>query len=134
VAFAVARGINLHPTVSHDAIALSWFMKQGAGDHITDLRVITDARRKEVYWSDYVGIAAGIPLRRTGPAVTKPDDLPPTVGAGPQNTLTATAVSAIQLALVARAEQSSGITRAFQPLYLRSPDVTLSNGPKRVSS
>ena len=134
VAFATARGIDLHPTVSHDAIAGGWFEQQGSGDLTIGLRVVTDARRKEVYWSDYAGITSGIPVRLAGPAVAKPDDLPPPVGEGSLNTVNAAAVSAIQLALVARAEQGSGITRAFQPLYLRSPDVTLSQGPKRVSS
>jgi hypothetical protein len=44
----------------------------------------------------------------------------------------ATGVSAVDLALVALAERAAGIVRDFEPLYLRSPDVTLSAGPKRV--
>jgi hypothetical protein len=46
--------------------------------------------------------------------------------------LDAASVSAADLALVALAEQAAGIVRDFEPLYLRSPDVTLSAGPKRV--
>ena len=68
-----------------------------------------------------------MPVRVAGPAVAKPDEL--TVA---PVQIDATTVSAAALALVALAERAAGVSRAFDPLYLRSPDVTLSAGPKRV--
>jgi tRNA threonylcarbamoyl adenosine modification protein YeaZ len=127
VAFATARDIPLLPTVSHDAIARGYYAEHGPDAFATGLRVVTDARRKEVYWSDFSAFADGVPVRIEGPAVAKPENL---VSAPVQ--IDATAVSAVDLALVALAERAAGVSRAFDPLYLRSPDVTMSAGPKRV--
>ena len=127
VAFATARDLPLLPTVSHDAIARRYFDEHGPDSFAAGLRVVTDARRKEVYWSEYSGFTDGVPVRMEGPAVAKPDEL---VSVTVQ--IDATTVSAVDLALVALAERAAGVSRAFDPLYLRSPDVTLSAGPKRV--
>ena len=137
VAFATARNIPLLSTVSHDAIARGYYgALTGAGegaDQAAGLRVVTDARRKEVYWSEYSGFNDGIPTRTQGPALAKPDELAVTVDhAVVPVRLDAVSVSAADLALVALAEHAAGIVRTFEPLYLRSPDVTLSAGPKRV--
>jgi tRNA threonylcarbamoyl adenosine modification protein YeaZ len=133
VAFATARDIPLLSTVSHDAIARGYFAARGPESQASDLLVVTDARRKEVYWSQYAGMSDGIPSRSQGPALAKPDDLAPILG-NPDSPvrLDAASVSAADLALVALAELAAGIVRDFEPLYLRSPDVTLSAGPKRV--
>ena len=135
VAFATARNIPLLPTVSHDAIARGYYAAvtgEGA-DQAAGLRVVTDARRKEVYWSEYSGVNDGIPTRTDGPALAKPDELAVTVDhTDVPLRLDAVSVSAADLARVALAEQAAGIVRTFEPLYLRSPDVTLSAGPKRV--
>jgi hypothetical protein len=78
-------------------------------------------------------VSDGIPQRSQGPALAKPDNLAPILGnPGSPVRLDAASVSAADLALVALAEQDAGIVRDFEPLYLRSPDVTLSAGPKRV--
>ena len=133
VAFATALDIPLLPTVSHDAIAHGYFAALGPESHASRLRVVTDARRREVYWSEYSGFNDGIPVRTQGPALAKPEQL--ASASGPADApvrLDAVSVSAADLALVALAEQSAGIVRDFVPLYLRSPDVTLSAGPKRV--
>lgn len=127
VAFATARDISLLPTVSHDAIARGYYVDHGPDSFATGLRVVTDARRKEVYWSEYSGFADGAPVRLEGPAVAKPDDLTTA-----PTQIVAITVSAVDLALVALAEHAAGVSRAFDPLYLRSPDVTMSAGPKRV--
>jgi tRNA threonylcarbamoyl adenosine modification protein YeaZ len=127
VAFATARNVPLLSTVSHDAIARAHYISSGPQSFASGLRVVTDARRKEVYWSEYSGFANGLPVRVAGPAVAKPENLT----AAPAQT-EATGVSAVDLALVALAERAAGIVRDFEPLYLRSPDVTLSAGPKRV--
>jgi len=133
VAFATARNLPLLPTVSHDAIARGYYAERGPESHSIDLLVVTDARRKEVYWSQYVGVTDGIPARSRGPALAKPQELAPATER-PESPVRfdAVSVSAADLALVALAEQTAGIVREFEPLYLRSPDVTLSAGPKRV--
>jgi tRNA threonylcarbamoyl adenosine modification protein YeaZ len=123
---ALGVGAQLLPLVSHDGIAA-----QALAAHPgTAIRVVTDARRKEVYWSEYSGVDEhGCPTRVAGPALAKPDELPPTHAVR----IDAAEVPAEALGLIADAMLASGAT--FEPmeaLYLRSPDVTLSNGPKRV--
>lgn len=126
-AFALGRGIPVLPLVSHDAVA---FERLTAGEPADDLLVVTDARRRERYWSRYRGLTAdGVPRRVEGPALAKPDDLPP---AGER--LEAAAVSAGALGRLAERHRAAGIPFAEpRPLYLRSPDVTLPAGRKRVT-
>ena len=122
--FALGAGIRVLPVVSHDAIA--W----GATGPIL---IATDARRHEVYWSTYSGVdASRLPIRIAGPSLAKAAELELPVG---YRLVEATEVSAAALGLVAEALEANG--RPFAPntaLYLRSPDVTLSAGPKRVTS
>jgi tRNA threonylcarbamoyl adenosine modification protein YeaZ len=125
--FALGAGKPIVPVVSHDAIAFERF----SGDHVGGLLVVTDARRRELYWSAYVGAdEVGIPIREDGPALCKPDAVPhPSL---PR--FDAAVVSAGSLGLLA--ELLYQHRRPFatdEPLYLRSPDVTLSKGPKRVT-
>lgn len=121
--FALGAGRPVIAMVSHDAIAYGLS---------APTLVVTDARRREVYWSRYgAPDAAGLPVREEGPALAKPADLLTPDG---YLRLEATAVSAAQLGLLAEALYANG--RSFGPaeaLYLRSPDVTMSAGPKRVS-
>ena len=121
--FAVGAGKPVIAVVSHDALAFG----------LTEPTLITtDARRREVYWSRYgAPDPVGLPHREEGPALAKPDDLLTPEG---YRRLDAATVSAAQLGLLAEAMYVHG--RAFaggEALYLRSPDVTLSAGPKRVS-
>ncbi|MBC7441840.1 MAG: tRNA (adenosine(37)-N6)-threonylcarbamoyltransferase complex dimerization subunit type 1 TsaB [Ramlibacter sp.] len=130
--FALGAGVPFVPVVSHDAVAFGRYRDGHAGG----LVVVTDARRREVNWSVYSGAdAAGLPVRIAGPGVAKPAVL--LEGdwdhAGVPRHDAAT-VSAADLGLVA--ELMWAHKRPFaddEALYLRSPDVTLSNGPKRVS-
>ncbi|MFT2815276.1 tRNA (adenosine(37)-N6)-threonylcarbamoyltransferase complex dimerization subunit type 1 TsaB [Leifsonia sp. A12D58] len=130
--FALGAGKPLVPLVSHDAVAYGQYLAGASGPLI----VVTDARRKEVYWSAYSGCdEVGLPIRIDGPALSKPAELlePEFVHAGMPR-VDATEISAGDLGMVA--EISFANKRAFaadEPLYLRSPDVTLSAGPKRVS-
>jgi tRNA threonylcarbamoyl adenosine modification protein YeaZ len=126
-AFALGIGRPVVPVVSHDAIAF------GVADPIL---VVTDARRREVYWSTYSGTdAQGLPIRADGPGLTAPDGLAAVVpGFETYRRVDADVVSAASLGLVA--ELLYLHKRPFasnEALYLRSPDVTLSAGPKRVS-
>jgi len=130
--FALGAGKPLVPVVSHDAIAFSAYRTghQGA------LLVVTDARRREVYWSAYSDADAdGLPRRIGAPGLAKPAEL---LEASFEHAglprLDAAAVSAGDLGLVAELTFASGASFvADAPLYLRSPDVTLPNGRKRVS-
>jgi len=97
---------------------------------------VTDARRREIYWSAYAGSdVAGLPVRDAGPALCKPAELADVVpGFAGYLRLDAVTVSAASVGLLA--ESLYLHKRAFagdEALYLRSPDVTMSAGPKRVS-
>lgn len=127
-AFAFGAGRPLVPVVSHDAVA---FERYGAG-HTGALLVVTDARRRERYWTAYSGVDEhGLPVRLDGPGLGKPDQLPhPGL---PRDE--AVSVSAGRLGMLAELRYAHGIPfDRDEPLYLRSPDVTLSSGPKRVSA
>jgi len=130
-----ALGINrpLVPVVSHDAIAYGSYRT----GHTGPLLVVTDARRREVYWSAYSGAdAEGLPIRIGQPALAKPAELleDDFVHAGLPR-LDAATISAGDLGMVAELGYAAGHPfAADEALYLRSPDVTVSkNGPKRVS-
>jgi len=126
-AFAFGAGKPVVPVVSHDAIAF------GLAEPTL---VVTDARRREIYWSAYAGSdVAGLPVRDAGPALCKPAELADVVpGFAGYLRLDAVTVSAASVGLLA--ESLYLHKRAFagdEALYLRSPDVTMSAGPKRVS-
>jgi tRNA threonylcarbamoyladenosine biosynthesis protein TsaB len=125
-AFALGIGRPFVPVVSHDAVAWAWYIDGGRGD----LQVVTDARRREVAVSEYAGLDdARLPVRRHGPTLAPRDDVPPARGirldaalvpAGAVGMLAELAFAAHRLPLADDA-----------PLYLRAPDVTVSER-KRV--
>lgn len=131
-AFAFGAGKIVVPVVSHDAIAFGI---------VEPLIVATDARRHEVYWSAYAGVdAAGLPLRTHGPSLAKAAGLESIVAEhGTPRLIEARTVSAAALGLLAESLYANGrpFADSFDgppaPLYLRSPDVTISAGPKRVT-
>ncbi len=121
--FAFGAGKPVVPVVSHDAVAF------GSSEPTL---VVTDARRREVYWSRYEGSdPQGLPIRLDGPALCRPDELPSDARF---RRIDALEVSAASVGLLAEALFAN--KRRFaadEALYLRSPDVTVSAGPKRVS-
>ena len=125
-AFAFGAGAILLPMNSHDAIALESLND----DRSNNLVVTTDARRKEEYVSFYNGLDDdGCPVLGHGPAIQKPGEFDATES----GYVRATEVPASWLGVLAERMLVAG--RPFLPfeaLYLRSPDVTMSNGPKRV--
>jgi len=123
-AFAFGAGTVVVPVVSHDAVA--WAIED-------PIVVATDARRNEVYWSVYAGLdAAGLPIRTAGPQLAKAAEL--TVPAG-HRLVRADQVSAANLGMVAELLYANRRDFALdEALYLRSPDVTIAAGPKRVTS
>jgi tRNA threonylcarbamoyl adenosine modification protein YeaZ len=133
-AFAWGAGVPLLTVVSHDAIALESLTQDEAS--ALPLIVVTDARRKEVYWSTYSGLdESGLPIRLEGPALVMPEELAHAVsGLASYRRHDAATVSASSIGILASAIALA--EREFagdQALYLRAPDVTLSAGPKRVS-
>lgn len=127
-AFALGAGKIVVPIVSHDAVA---FGNPGP------LLVATDARRNEVHWSAYSGVDdAALPVRIDGPSLARAADLPSLADRfGGHRLIEARTVSAASLGLLAESLFANGRPfAADEPLYLRSPDVTISAGPKRVSS
>lgn len=134
-AFSVGAGIPLLPMVSHDAIAAAHYaagrIATGADSAIT---VVTDARRRELYWSTYSGLnAGGLPERISGPNLAKQGEVPLTVLGLIPLVVEAAEVPAGFLALVAESLSRGGHSfERHEALYLRSPDITLSKGPKRV--
>jgi tRNA threonylcarbamoyl adenosine modification protein YeaZ len=130
--FALGAGKPFAPVISHDAIAYGRFRV----GHVGGLVVVTDARRREVNWSAYSGAdALGLPIRTDPPGVAKPAVLQESDWLHAKlPRFDAATVSAGDLGLVA--ELSWANRRAFaadEALYLRSPDVTMPTGPKRVS-
>jgi tRNA threonylcarbamoyl adenosine modification protein YeaZ len=130
-AFAVGRNVPLLPVVSHDAIGFD-ALEEVEGPVI----VVTDARRRELYWSIYDGWTEhGLPRRIAGPALGKPDEVPTDFEGRALTRWDATEVSAGLLGLIASRMLAAGIPfEPFEPLYLRSPDVTMPGAPKRVNS
>lgn len=131
-AFAWGAGKPVVRVVSHDAIAFERYRSGATGP----LLVVTDARRREVYWSAYGGAdTAGLPVRIGRPGLARPAELGDAVtDFAAFSRVDAHEVSAGALGMLAEALFIH--QRPFagaEPLYLRSPDVTVSAGPKRVS-
>ena len=125
--FAAARGVPVLPLVSHDAVAAD---QPQSGPFV----VLTDARRREVYWSAYD--ADGV--RVAGPGLAKPADLDEAIRASRHDAVgwdrvTVASIPAWRLGALAADRLASGAPFADDtPLYLRDPDVTVPGAPKRV--
>ncbi|MFJ9370219.1 tRNA (adenosine(37)-N6)-threonylcarbamoyltransferase complex dimerization subunit type 1 TsaB [Nocardia sp. NPDC101769] len=134
-AFGDALGVPVYGVCSLDAIAADTesYLRESA-DPI-ELLVVTDARRREVYWARYRTAAEGRTLTRSeGPEVSKPADLDQaaaTVIAGSAShvdyfdlpVLPVETPSPAGLVRCAAAEILAGVVPApLVPLYLRRPD------------
>ena len=119
-----ARGLPVHGVCSLDAV--------GTGERT----VVTDARRKEVYWAGY----AADGTRTAGPSVDRPEDVHP---AGPvvgdvrfadRLGVPVTAAEVTTAGLLRAAAPLLGSAPApLEPLYLRRPDAVPSVTRKAVS-
>jgi tRNA threonylcarbamoyl adenosine modification protein YeaZ/ribosomal-protein-alanine acetyltransferase len=116
-AYGHALGIPVHGVCSLDAIG-----GQTAGDTL----VVTDARRREVYWARY---RDGV--RIDGPAVSAPADVDPGVARAVAGSPEHAALFGLPVSeplypnaigLVAAVEDWSRQPQALVPLYLRRPD------------
>jgi tRNA threonylcarbamoyl adenosine modification protein YeaZ len=135
--FADALGVSAHGVCSLDAVACAGERPWGEG-----FAVVTDARRKEVYWAAY---ANG--RRVSGPAVDRPAVVAEQLSPG---TTVAGFAGSMYVAEFAGhpIDESSGYPSAaaiarlalddewrlpVQPLYLRRPDARPPGAPKRVT-
>ncbi|MGO1411558.1 MULTISPECIES: tRNA (adenosine(37)-N6)-threonylcarbamoyltransferase complex dimerization subunit type 1 TsaB [unclassified Microbacterium] len=146
-AFAVGRGIDVVPVASHDAAALAHIERTGDGGAFA---IVTDARRRENAVSVYRGIDEhGLPVRISGPelhpqAADLAAILPSATVIVPTGTAADDAnpadaptsiIRAADLGRVAARVLAAGVAPgADEPLYLRSPDVTVGHVRKRVST
>ena len=134
-----ALGVPVHGVCSLDAIAVDAVHSRPGERPL----VVTDARRREVYWAAYDQAARRI----AGPHVTAPAALPRaagrlgvTVAAGGSAAVTGLPVtgpatpSPAGLVAVAAAALRAGATPApLEPLYLRRPDA-VEPGPRKPVS
>jgi tRNA threonylcarbamoyl adenosine modification protein YeaZ len=102
-AYGHALGIPVHGVCSLDAIGV---------DTTGDALVVTDARRREVYWARY---RDGV--RIAGPAVDKPVDVP-----GADDALSHPPVYPTAAGLVRAVADWTAEPAPLIPLYLRRPD------------
>ncbi|GAY10145.1 tRNA (adenosine(37)-N6)-threonylcarbamoyltransferase complex dimerization subunit type 1 TsaB [Pseudonocardia sp. N23] len=135
-----ALGKPVHGVCSHDAIAREACAQRLSGN----LLVVTDARRREVYWAGYDAEGARI----TGPHVEAPAVLverlagfPSVAAAGEKAEVTglpvvgpATPGVTGLVAVAADALRSGAEPGPVRPLYLRRPDAVEPGARKRVSA
>lgn len=136
-AFGLARRIPVVPVPSHDAIALGALLAaEIESRELPPFAVVTDARRREFAYTVYDGLDDdGLPVRRAEPRLVPRADLDARLDELGAARLDATTVPAVMLALAAARALDAGRTiGSTEPLYLRSPDVTLPHAPKRVSA
>ena len=128
----LALGIPVHGVCSLDAVA-------AAVSASSSFVVVTDARRKELFWASYSSDGR----RLTDPAVSRPADvlagLPEdtlVVGPGvlvyPDAFARTGGPSSVDAGVVARIAASGAVT-APEPIYLRRPDAIAPGPPKKVS-
>lgn len=119
IAFALGRTVPIHGLPSHDAAA--------AGH--SSCTVVTDVRRRELAWTTYRdGVAVNGPILTTESTLAADADLRqfPEVRA---TTISAAMLATAALIRIERGDDLASLT----PLYLRAPDATPGNGPKRVT-
>jgi tRNA threonylcarbamoyladenosine biosynthesis protein TsaB len=136
-AFALGRAIPVIPVVSHDAAALERLLADAIADVETPrFAVVTDARRREFAYSVYEGLDDdGLPVRVAGPELTPRDEVDARLADRGAERVDVGAVSGAMIALVAaRALAAGRDVGPHDPLYLRSPDVTLPSARKRVGA
>ena len=125
-AFALGRGLSILPLVSHDAVALE-HLETGA---ISGVRVVQDAKRRELFVTDYTGLDwTGTPERDAEPRLLPREGYESIV-----NEVWPERVPAAALVRLAARRLASGATfEADKALYLRLPDVMQPKAPKPVT-
>lgn len=140
-AFALGQGVPVVPVASHDAVALELLLHEALTGELDDadarsFAVVTDARRREFAYTVYRGLDDdGLPRRVTSPALIPRDDLDARLEELDAARRDAERIPAALLAVcAARALAAGRELGSADALYLRSPDVTIPTGLKRVGS
>ena len=108
-------GVPVRGVCSLDVVAAQW---AGSGRSPREFVVVSDARRREVYWARYAGGA-----RVDGPHVTAPGHVPPLPLAGPGAHLVGEPSGPTGLDAGILAAHGFDLPDAgHEPLYLRRPD------------
>jgi tRNA threonylcarbamoyl adenosine modification protein YeaZ len=144
-----ALGIPVHGVPTHDAIAAH---AQGPGGGA--LLVVTDARRREVYWSRFDAPSASgvphVPVRTHGPEVGPPAALAERLAGdlAPVDRLVGDAAAQVDptslggdagptpaglVAVAVPALRADVVPGPLVPLYLRRPDAVPPGAPKTVT-
>ncbi|QCB92953.1 tRNA (adenosine(37)-N6)-threonylcarbamoyltransferase complex dimerization subunit type 1 TsaB [Cellulomonas shaoxiangyii] len=143
----LALGVPVLGVPSLDALAAA------AADHVEEgetLLVVTDARRREVYWARYE-VRDGVAVPVAGPDVAAPADVPrapadvvlgagrdlypDVLGAADPRLASAPGLrspSPIHLVRLAQQRSAAGQDLPSEPLYLRRPDAQPPTARKRV--
>nr|WP_202343674.1 tRNA (adenosine(37)-N6)-threonylcarbamoyltransferase complex dimerization subunit type 1 TsaB [Leucobacter chromiireducens] len=126
-AFALGRGVPLLPLEGHEAVALG-VLEQGA---VAGVRVVQDARRRELFVTEYSGLGwAGIPEPLSGPVLVPRADYAPVT-----NEVWPELIPGAELVRLAARRLAVGAPFAEdRAQYLRAPDVVQPGAPKRVST
>ncbi len=132
-AFATGRGVPVLPLQGHEAVALA-VLEVGAAP--LAVRVVQDARRRELFVTEFSGLDwRGVPLRSVDAhIVSRSAHVPDSLDVWPERIPAARLVQ-----LAARRLASTAAPDAIdafepdQPLYLRAPDVKTPGAPKRVT-
>lgn len=116
-------GVPVRGVCSLDVVAAQW---AGSGRSPREFVVVSDARRREVYWARYAGGA-----RVDGPHVTVPGHVPPLPLAGPGAHLVGEPSGPTGLDAGILAAHGFDLPDAgHEPLYLRRPDADVPRAPK----
>lgn len=131
--FAAGRRLPVLPLVSHEAVALTAFHDEAAQG---EARVVTDARRKEFFVTRYGRPGThGIPVLLDAPRLYPRAELGEAADSADASRVDPVRVDAGSLIELAALRLAVSLPfDADAALYLRSPDVTPSTGPKRVSA
>lgn len=136
-AFALGRGVTVLPLVSHDAVALD-VLTEGA---TAGVRVVQDAKRRELFVTDYSGLDwAGVPIRASEPRLepraasdSEVEQRSETLHA--QHECWPERIPAANLVrIAARKLAAGGEFETPQAIYLRLPDVMQPSKPKPVNT
>lgn len=115
-------GVPVRGVCSLDVVAAQW----SEGGAPKDFVIVSDARRREVYWARYVNGA-----RVEGPSVNAPAEMPEVPLGGPGAALAGACVGPDRLDAAVLARVGFDFPDAgTEPLYLRRPDAEVPSAPK----